>query len=144
MRSSGPTPTSWSYFVRASPSPARLQIASRVRLRPMAAASTTPASALNESSVGGRPPVEEPSSRSTTRPFAVNADTLAATAVRESPVRRRISARVVATPSRISVNTSPAVGGALYRLIMGIFLLKQDLAAISKERDVHHFDRKKT
>jgi hypothetical protein len=79
-----------------------------------------------------------------TRPFAVSADTLAATAVRESPVRRRISARVVATPSRISVNTSPAVGGELYRLIMGIFLLKQDLEAISKKRDVYHFDRGKT
>ena len=72
--------------VAASISPARLHTASRVRLRPMAADSTTPASALNVRNVAGRPPVDGACSRSMTSPCAARADTRADTAVRDSPV----------------------------------------------------------
>ena len=60
----------------------------------------------------GAAPVDGASARSTTKPASCSADTRAATAVRESPVRRPASARVVTAPSRISSNTSPAVAGA--------------------------------
>ena len=124
----------------------RLAIASWVRLRPIATASTTPASASKRSTVGGRPPVEAPSCLSVTRPRAVSADTRAETAVRERPVTARSSVRVVTIPSRIRANTSPAVAGALFDepLMTGIFTLKQAEHSFSKSCNDHHFDREKT
>ena len=117
IRSSGAAPTSWSSSVVASTPPSRSQTPSWVRLRPIAPASTTPASWLNRSPTGGRPPVEgtrsvsSESTPSTTRPDSSSAPTRAATAVRDRPVTRPRSLRVRARPSRIREKTSPAVAG---------------------------------
>ena len=112
INSWGPMPISWSTSAIVRTTPARLQTPSWVRLRPIAAASTTPASALKTSRAGGRPPVDGASARSSTKPRACSVETRAATAVRDRPVRRPTSARVLTAPSRIRPNTSPAVAGA--------------------------------
>ena len=111
ISSSGPTPTAWSRESAASSSPSRSKTASWLRERPTATASTTPASGLNTSAPGGRPPVEASSSPTSSSPAAVSALTRATTAVRDRPVSRRSSERVSARPVRTSSSSSPAVAG---------------------------------
>ena len=92
--------------------PSRSRTASWLRERPMATASTTPASALKSRAPGGRPPVEASSSPTSSSPAEVSACTRATTAVRERPVSVRSRERVSARPVRTSSSRSPAVAGA--------------------------------
>jgi len=90
---------------------ARSAIASRIRLWPIEAASTTPPEALKLSLPAGLPPVESIVASSTMRPAAASWLTRAVTAVRDNPVTRPISDRLFPWPDRISWRIWPAVAG---------------------------------
>ena len=72
---------------------------------------TTPASGLNASRAGGRPPVLAASPDGVSSPAASRASTRAATVERASPVILISSARVRGVPSSISWRSSPAPDG---------------------------------
>ncbi len=116
---SGCSPTSWSRSVVASMVPPSVHTASWVRLRPTAAARTTPACSARRSVPAGRPPVAV-SASSTSRPARASALTRAVTAVRDSPVTRPSALRVVARPLRISAKQSPGVGAAARGALMSL------------------------
>ena len=95
----------------ASTVPPRLVTASREWVAPRSAASTTPASSLKASIIGGRPPVESLSPSSRRSPWARSWSRRWAIVERARPVSAERSARVVPSASRISCSNVPGPSG---------------------------------
>ena len=107
-RVSGPFATAMSWTSWASTSPARSVTATREWVAPRSPASTTPASPLNASIVGRRPPVEALSPPGTRRRCEIRASTRCAMVERASPVIAASSPRVLARPVRTRSRIAPA------------------------------------
>ena len=92
--------------------PSRVVSATSMLVAPRSATRTWPASARNASWRGGRPPVDGPTSPSTTRPRSMSSPTRWATIARPRPVRSTSSERDRDRPSRISSSTATSASRA--------------------------------